>query len=149
MPEDRPPTTLRDLIVFIASLIVLAAVALFMLAHRAHAQDASGDAFADCAGGKCTVSFTLDGRLYECGKMRIWKNPQGQKWAMVRFPCKRLPLPSPTPSPLPTAQPVDPLGSCTSGNPAYCWGLGSRLTAGGGCWSNCSCVLRSSGGCAQ
>lgn len=121
--RHRPPTYLRDLIVLVASFLILAITALYMLAVRsAHALDVP-----DCRAEKCTVRIVLDdGSALDCGKVRIWKNATGQKWAMVRIPCTHVPAPStprPTASPRVTARPTptatDPCpGGCIVWDPA-------------------------------
>lgn len=98
----------------------------------------------DCIRNRCELNMkTPEGGVLACGKVRIWKNDHGQKWAMVRYPCPYLPPATPTPVPTRAASP------CVTNPASFCWAPGARLNPAGGCFASCTCVQRAPGACAE
>lgn len=90
--------------------------------------------------------------MVQCGRVVIKAGCKRMTWRGCDGAQAVVPQPSPAPtrSPRPTAQPTSAVNVlCYTGAPAYCWAKGSRLSVGGSCWSNCTCILRGSGECAQ
>lgn len=88
--------------------------------------------------------------MIQCGRVTIKKGCKRMTWrgcdgAQMVLPQPPMPSPTPSRSPAPTASP----NGCMTKDPAYCWAKGSRLSVGGSCWSNCTCILRGNGECAQ
>lgn len=92
----------------------------------------------------------------QCGRFVFRKNCERITWrgcaGLARL-VDTAPAPSASPlpsrSPRPTAEPTTAMSGCERNDPAYCWAKGARLTVGGSCFANCTCILRGSGECAS